>query len=92
MTRCPHCQGELSASPTSEPTYGLTARQREALAYIEDYISALGVSPSFSDIATGTGLSSKSGVARIVDALVERGYITRLPYRTRSISLIEARP
>lgn len=66
---------------------GMTARQREALKFIRSYIEQHEVSPSFDEIMAALGLVSKSGVKKLVDALVERGFIRTLPYRARSIAL-----
>lgn len=68
---------------------GLTARQRDALVFIQKYTAENeGISPSFDDIQTALGLGSKSGVHRIVTALEERGRIRRLPNRARAIEII----
>lgn len=64
---------------------GLTRRQRECLAFIDDYDREHGVTPSYDEMKDHLGLASKSGVARIVNALVERGHITKLENRARSI-------
>jgi len=68
---------------------GLTHRQQQALDYIHDYIAARGIPPSFDEISDGAGIGTKSGVFRIVNALVERGHIRRMPGRARSIELVE---
>lgn len=67
--------------------YSLTAQQTSALRFIENYLDEHGNGPSFDDIAHGLGLASKSGAARLVEALEERGAIRRLPHKARSITL-----
>lgn len=62
---------------------GLTRRQRELLTYLR----TREIAPSFSEMQGVLGLSSKSGVHRLIEALEERGYITRSPNRARSIEL-----
>lgn len=46
------------------------------------------VGPTFEELRQDLGLSSKSGVARLVDSCIERGRITRLPNRDRSLVVI----
>lgn len=67
----------------------LTQAQAELLAFIKRYLDENdGVSPSFDDMREGIGLASKSGVARLVDALVERGFLRRLPNRARALEVV----
>lgn len=68
---------------------GLTKRQYECLSFIRLFISAKGYSPSYIEIRTKLGLKSNSGVARLCVSLKERGYITFLPSRSRSIMIVE---
>lgn len=68
---------------------GLTARQKQALDFIRAEIAANGVPPSYAEITSALGLSSKSNVARIIDVLTVRGYITMRRASGRSIALIE---
>ncbi|GHC79555.1 LexA family protein [Limoniibacter endophyticus] len=72
------------------PKTGLTPRQRDALKFISDYAAKNGVSPSFEDIQHGLGLHSRSGVSRLVDALIERGCLLKLSNRARSLTVLRA--
>lgn len=66
---------------------GLTERQAEALKYIAGHFNSNGFAPTYRDI--GKRLQVAPGrVFEIVSALVERGYVTRLPGRARSIALV----
>lgn len=67
---------------------GLTPKQAELLAYLDEFTAREGHSPSFDQMTTQLGLSSKSGVSRLIDALEERGCIIRLPNRARAISVV----
>lgn len=67
---------------------GLTPKIAAALDWISDYISANGYSPTFQEMAAGLGLSTKSGVARILDELEERGAITRIAGHSRSVVVV----
>lgn len=66
-----------------------TQRQLALLRFIAGYLQAHdGVSPTFAECAAGVGLAGKSGTARLLDGLEERGLIRRLPGRTRAIELL----
>ncbi len=71
----------------SGPKIGLTMKQLEALDFIRRYIATHVVAPSFDEIAAHLGLKSKSGVHRLVTALVERGHLRRLRHRARALAL-----
>jgi repressor LexA len=47
-----------------------------------------GVPPSFDEMKDALDLKSKSGIHRLITALVERGFIRRLPHRARAIEVI----
>jgi len=68
-------------------TYSLTQKQKDALDFITGYIGEFGKGPSFDEIKDGLGIRSKSGVHRLVSALVERGYLVRIPNRARALAL-----
>ena len=55
----------------------LTPRQADCLAFIKAHMAERPVPPSFQAIADHLGLKSKSGVARLIDGLQERGYVRR---------------
>ncbi len=46
------------------------------------------IPPSFEEMKNALGLKSKSGIHRLISALVERGYIERLPHRARALQII----
>lgn len=69
-------------------TGGLTERQRDCLNYLKAYIAEYGgMAPTMGEIAANLGLSSKSGVMRLLDSLEERGFIRRLRFRSRAIEI-----
>ncbi len=70
---------------------GLTKRQRALLDFVNDFTAREGQPPSYEQMAAGVGLRSKSGVFRLMAKLEERGAIRRLPYRARSIEVIDDR-
>lgn len=69
---------------------GLTKRQSDLLEFIRSYVRENGgVPPSYDEMKAGLGLASKSGIARLMDALEERGLIRRLYHRARSLELMD---
>jgi repressor LexA len=67
----------------------LTQKQKELLLFIHDRMQAEGVPPSFDEMKDALDLKSKSGIHRLITALVERGFIRRLPHRARAIEVIK---
>jgi repressor LexA len=67
----------------------LTQKQKELLLFIHDRMRADGVPPSFDEMKDALDLKSKSGIHRLITALVERGFIRRLPHRARAIEVIK---
>lgn len=67
---------------------GITRKQQQTLSFIQQYIFENDVSPSYEEIGAALGGASKSYVQRIIHALAERGAISFLPGRKRSIKLI----
>jgi repressor LexA len=66
----------------------LTRKQAELLSYIDNEIRGTGVSPSFEEMKEALGLKSKSGVHRLISALVERGFLSRHVNRARALEVI----
>ena len=69
-------------------TQGITRKQQRVLSFIQEYIFENDVSPSYDEIGAAAGIASKSNVNRVVRALAERGTISFLPGRPRSIRLL----
>jgi repressor LexA len=65
----------------------LTKKQRDLLIFINDYIQKTGLSPSFEEMKAGLDLKSKSGIHRLINALVERGFLARLPNKARALEV-----
>lgn len=66
----------------------LTAAQQEALDYIESKIADTGVAPSCKEIAKHVGLRAKSGAARLVNGLIARGRLERVPGMARALRVV----
>jgi repressor LexA len=67
----------------------LTRKQHELLVFIDRRLSETGVSPSFEEMKDALDLKSKSGVHRLISALVERGFIHRLKNRARALEVLK---
>lgn len=65
----------------------LTKKQKELLLFIHERMAAGDIAPSFEEMKDHLGLKSKSGIHRLISALVERGYLERLPHRARAIEV-----
>jgi repressor LexA len=68
---------------------GVTMKQHLVLEFVKKYCNEKGYSPSYQEIGDAIGIASKSGVKRMIDALVERGHLELLPRRARSLAVIE---
>ena len=67
---------------------GLTIKQKKVYDFIRMWIKEKGDSPSFEEIGQGLGIKSKSAVTGYLDKLQQRGYITRIPKASRSITIV----
>ncbi len=67
----------------------LTQKQKELLVFIHERLQDSGVPPSFDEMKDALDLKSKSGIHRLITALVERGFIRRLPHRARALEVIK---
>jgi repressor LexA len=65
----------------------LTKKQKELLLLIHEKMQEGEIAPSFDEMREALGLKSKSGIHRLITALVERGYLERLPNRARALEV-----
>lgn len=65
----------------------MTKNQKQLFDFICEYIGEKGYAPSFEEMARGLNLKSKSGIARMLKRLHERGKIDYVPFRARAIEL-----
>lgn len=68
---------------------GLTPRQSDCLRAIRARLAQSGVPPTYDELRLQLGVASKSSIARLVDALVERGHLRRLPHMARGLALAD---
>ena len=66
----------------------LTKKQLELLTFIHDRVRETGIAPSFDEMKDALGLRSKSGIHRLINALVERGFLKRMPHRARALEVV----
>ncbi|MDD4111318.1 MAG: hypothetical protein PHS54_07285, partial [Clostridia bacterium] len=65
----------------------LTKRQKEVLDFITEYIDKNGFGPTLNEINQKLGMGSASAAYQHVDALERKGYLKKLPNKTRAIAL-----
>jgi repressor LexA len=65
----------------------LTRKQKDLLLFIHERMRSGEIAPSFDEMKDALGLKSKSGIHRLINALVERGYLERLPHRARALEV-----
>ena len=68
---------------------GLTRAQRKCLEIIKSHIEQFGQAPSYREIAKMFGFKSTGRVTMLLNGLRERGWITFLPNRAHSITVLE---
>ncbi|HEY5047147.1 MAG TPA: transcriptional repressor LexA [Rhizomicrobium sp.] len=67
----------------------LTRKQHELLMFIHERVRESGIPPSFDEMKDALNLKSKSGIHRLVTALVDRGFLRRLQKRARAIEILK---
>lgn len=65
----------------------LTKKQQDLLIFIHERIAQGDVAPSFDEMREALCLKSKSGIHRLINALVERGFLERLPNKARALNV-----
>ncbi len=67
----------------------LTRKQRRLFDLIESGMRENGIAPSYDELRESLGLSSKSSIHSMMNALEARGYIRRLRYRARALEILK---
>ena len=67
----------------------LTKKQDKLLQYLKQKMKKDNVSPSFEEMKNAMGLKSKSGIQRLVNGLVERGFIEKKINKKRAINILD---
>ena len=66
----------------------LTPKQYKLLMFINKTIKETGCCPSFDEMKDAIGLKSKSGIHALIDALVERSFLAKLPHKARALEVL----
>ena len=66
----------------------LTPKQYKLLMFINKTLKENGCCPSFDEMKDALGLKSKSGIHALIDALVERNFIRKLPHKARALEVL----
>ena len=66
----------------------LTEKQYKLLMYINKVLKETGCAPSFEEMKEAVGLKSKSGIHALIESLVEREFIRRLPHKARALEVV----
>ena len=77
-----------SLLPDIMKKFSITQKQMDLFNFIKDYIDKNNVAPSYEEMKKGTGGSTKCTIFTKINQLQERGWITKLPGKNRSITII----
>ena len=66
----------------------LTKKQSKLFIFLKDKIKKTNVSPSFEEMKIAMGLKSKSGIQRLINGLIERGFIEKKDNKKRAINIV----
>jgi hypothetical protein len=75
------------AGMANKPVTLLTKQQKKLLEFIGRRLIRDGVQPTYRDIAKHFGFASQNGVVCHMNALIRKGYVTRLPGQSRAIRI-----
>lgn len=67
----------------------MSERHQLVLDFIRAYVRLHGVPPSYSVIARGLGLKSKSNIHRVIHILQDEGLLVIKPHKFNSIKLVD---
>ena len=65
-----------------------TKKQKELLAFIEDFITTRGYSPSYREIMKGLGYTSVATVSLHINSLIKRGHLSKRDHSARSLEVV----
>lgn len=66
-----------------------TKKQRELLAFIEQFVAEHGYGPSYREIMRGCEYNSVATVALHVNSLITRGHLTKRDHSARSLEVVK---
>lgn len=66
----------------------LTEKQYRLLMFINKVTKETGCCPSFDEMKEAVNLKSKSGIHALIEALVERNFLKKLPHKARALEVL----
>ena len=66
----------------------LTPKQYKLLMFIDNSIKENGCCPSFEEMKQAVGIKSKSGIHALIEELIERDFIKKLPHQARALEVL----
>ena len=66
----------------------LTEKQYKLLMFINKVTKETGCCPSFDEMKEAVNLKSKSGIHALIEALVERNFLKKLPHKARALEVL----
>lgn len=66
----------------------LTPKQYKLLMFIDNNIKENGCCPSFEEMKQAVGIKSKSGIHALIEELVKRDFIRKLPHKARALEVL----
>lgn len=67
----------------------LTPKQYKLLMFIDNSIKETGCCPSFEEMKAAVGIKSKSGIHALIEELVEREFVRKLPHKARALEVLK---
>lgn len=72
----------------AQPAPALTPRQAALLKVVCAFTAERGFAPTYREIADGIGVKSVNQVSLLVNGLVERGHVRRIPMQKRGLRVV----
>lgn len=69
---------------------GLSSREWQVFTWIEEYVAQYGISPSLREIQLGLGYRSSGSIRDRLNQLATKGFISRIPGKTRTIRVLRS--
>lgn len=67
----------------------LTPKQYKLLMFIDNTIKENGCCPSYEEMKQAVGIKSKSGIYALIEELIERDFIRKLPHKARALEVLK---
>lgn len=67
----------------------LTPKQYKLLMFIDNTIKENGCCPSYDEMKDAVGIKSKSGIFALIEELIERDFIRKLPHKARALEVLK---